>query len=125
MRVLFCVVVVLMSLASPAWAAVEPKPIKLEVGQAFEISLETGQTAGFEWQLAKPLEPKTLKLLGVDYPQPGGGDRSGKGTEIWRFKAMGPGKVDIQFKYVRPLLSRVKPARTTNFVFMIEAKKEK
>ncbi len=120
MRASLYLAALVLGLAGGAWAG-SSKPLSVEPGQIFEIYLQSAEKPGYEWQLTKALNPKVVKLLGVDYPRSGPEER-GKNREIWRFKALAPGRADIQFKYVRPLLKTALPASSTNFVFIIETK---
>lgn len=91
------------------------KVIKIKSGKEFTLTMESNRTTGFEWQLAAPLDEKIIRLVGSEYmptkPQLIG---SG-GEELWTFKAIGPGKANILFKYARPWEKDAPPAQKEAF----------
>ena len=76
--------------------------ISATVGQKFTIPLESNQTTGYQWQLAKPLDESIVKLVDSKYEAPKGGLVGQGGHELWTFEAVSPGITQIALKYVRP-----------------------
>jgi inhibitor of cysteine peptidase len=100
-----------------------PKPLNVEAGKSFTISVESSQTTGHEWQFVKPLNNKLIKFLGVDYIKSDNEKVGAPGREIWRFQAVSEGKAEIQLKCSRPWQKSVPPIRTTNLVVVISIPK--
>lgn len=101
------------------WAA-EAKPIAVAVGQEFKITLESNPSTGYQWLLAKPLDERTVKLLGSAYRRGGAGGGVGSGgCEVLKFQALGEGKTQIHLKYGRLWEKDAAPARSTNFVVVV------
>jgi len=76
--------------------------IKSDAGKEFTVTLDSNKTTGYEWQLAKPLDENIVRLVKPEYI-PGSSNLCGApGKEVWKFKAIKPGRTAIYFKYVRP-----------------------
>lgn len=103
--------------------AADPKPIAVTVDQEFNITLRYNATTGYQWQLAKPVDETLLKLTGSEYKRPESGLIGAGGDQVWTFKALAPGKTQVELQYLRPWEKGTPPARTTNFVVVIEKKK--
>ena len=77
------------------------KMISATVGEEFEIAIINAPAAGFVWTLQEPLS-ENLELMKTDFiTEPGGPSEKPKtGNIVWRFKALKPGKLEIQFNMV-------------------------
>lgn len=75
---------------------------KVKVGDTFKIELESNATTGYQWQLAKSLNEKIVKLVSSKYILPSSNLVGAGGTEVWTFKGIKEGKTKISLKYVRP-----------------------
>jgi predicted secreted protein len=71
------------------------------------VSLEANTAAGYQWKLARPLDPSVLELVssgGSELPPvalpPGG--ISKPQAQQWVFKAVGPGTAKVRLIYSRP-----------------------
>ena len=102
----------------------DPKPIAVTVGEEFKITLQYNVATGYQWQLAKPVDEKLVKLLGSEYKRPDSKEVGGSGDMEWTFQALAGGKAKMEFNYVRPWERGEKPARTTNFVVTIKGRKK-
>jgi len=78
------------------------KQLSATVGQKFTITLESNQTTGYQWQLAKPLDESIVKLVGSEYEAPKSGLVGQGGREVWTFEAVSQGITQIAMKYARP-----------------------
>ena len=94
------------------------KPIKVDVGQEFKLTLEANPSTGNQWLLARPLDERLLKFLGTEYRR-GRGAPGAPGNEILSFRALSEGKTEIRLKYGRLWEPDTAPARKTNFVVSI------
>jgi inhibitor of cysteine peptidase len=106
-------------------AAGEPKPITVNVGQEFKITLQYNASTGYQWQFGQPPDEKFLKLMGTEYKKADSKLVGAGGDEVWTFKALAEGKTTIELTYIRPWEKGTKPARSTNFVVVVQAKKTK
>ena len=99
------------------------KSVDATAGKEFTISLESNQTTGFSWQLAKPMNEELLKSVKDEYqasPPAEGAPVVGRGgNHVWIFKALKPGKAVIEFKYVRPWEKDQEPAKVATVVVVI------
>ena len=96
--------------------------IETDLGKDAVITLESNRTTGYEWQLARPVDEKVLGFVSSEYvakkaetAMTGVG-----GKEIWTFKAVGKGKTEVVFKYVRPWEKDVPPAREAAFTVIVK-----
>jgi inhibitor of cysteine peptidase len=98
------------------------KPVTVTAGQQFKITLPSNPSTGYEWQLAKPVDENLLKLITSEYEEPDSGRVGAGGKQVWAFKAVGTGSVQIQLHYLRPWEKGTPPASMTNFTVVIEKK---
>jgi len=77
------------------------KSIEVEVGQEFEIILDSNQTTGYGWKLAKSLNEEVIELVKSKYEEPEDTIPGKGGEEVWTFKGVGKGKTEISLEYVR------------------------
>jgi inhibitor of cysteine peptidase len=104
------------ALASPSGGAVETaQQQEVQVGKEVRISLASNRTTGYQWKLAQPVNGAVLQLVSSQYVAPGEKMPGAGGTEVWVFKAVGPGKADIHLEYVRPWEKGQAPARTATY----------
>ena len=99
--------------------------IEATAGKEFTISMKSNRTTGYGWQLAKPLDETTVKLVKNDYQNatqtsPDQRIVGGPGTEVWTFKALKSGKTTIEFKYVRPWEKDKAPGETKSVPVVIK-----
>ena len=103
---LLAAVAVLVSVCSSSRAPAQlPKPnapFQIASGEQLTISLDANPTTGFEWQLAAPLDEKVVALVKHAYQPPDNSTIGAGGTDVWTFKAVGPGSTTITLDYRRP-----------------------
>ncbi|HWH67961.1 MAG TPA: protease inhibitor I42 family protein, partial [Candidatus Sulfotelmatobacter sp.] len=71
---------ILLSLQALAQAK-NPKPMIVQVGRPFTLSLASNPTTGYHWQFATPLDEMHLKLLKAEYKKPESNWAGTEGTE--------------------------------------------
>ena len=91
-----------------------------KVGEIFELGLESNPTTGYQWQLAQPLNEDIVMLINSEYFPPEGELVGAGGKEIWTFETVGPGTVEISFKYIRPWEVDVPVEKEQSFVIIVE-----
>ena len=79
------------------------KEISINVGEIFQISLDSNPTTGYRWEIVN-----VLKKLTIPSDEPNGdfirGPRKivgSRGKQIFTFEAIAPGKEEIKFAYKR------------------------
>jgi inhibitor of cysteine peptidase len=76
--------------------------VELEEGQELVIRLESNQTTGFRWNLVEAPPEETLEQVSAEYEEPEDGLVGEGGTEVWTFRAAGPGEGALKLGYFRP-----------------------
>jgi inhibitor of cysteine peptidase len=95
------------------------EPIQVKAGQKFIIRMESNPTTGYGWKLSKALDEKVVQFVTNAYIPPDSKLCGAGGHELWTFKAIEPGQVDISLKYVRPW-EKYQPARTNVFTVIVK-----
>lgn len=96
------------------------KTIEVRVGKNAVITLESNHSTGFQWQLAKPLETDIIEFKNTEYVPSNTGRIGAGGKEVWTFKTLKKGKVEISLIYVRPWEKDKPPARQEAFVIIVK-----
>ena len=94
--------------------------MEAQVGQSFTVMLEANKTTGYEWQFAKPLDKRMVKLISTEYLTDKTGLIGAGGKQVWVFEALKAGKAYIYFKYVRPWEKDVPPVKEEYFLIFIK-----
>ena len=94
------------------------EPIKVKAGQKFIIRMESNPTTGYSWQLSKDLDNIIVLVTNAFIPPESKLCGAG-GHEVWTFKAIGEGQMDISLNYVRPW-EKDQPARTNVFTVIVK-----
>ena len=89
--------------------------IATKAGKTFNITLASNPTTGYSWRIDGSFDKSIVKLLGSKYERPKTSLIGAGGREIWRFKALKPGKTAIKLKYVRPWEKNTPPAERRSF----------
>jgi inhibitor of cysteine peptidase len=103
--------------------AQESKPaevIDAQVNRNFTITLPSNPTTGYQWQLARPLNNKMIKLIGSEYIAEDTGLVGSGGKQVWKFRALKAGSAAIALKYVRPSEKNVPAASEKIFIIVIK-----
>jgi inhibitor of cysteine peptidase len=101
--------------------------IHVQVGHQFTIKLESNMTAGYQWQLANPIDKNKLKLISSEFKIADSREKVGTpGMQIWIIESLVPGQSSIEFQNVRPWEKSVKPVKTKKIIiFSAPASEEK
>jgi len=106
----------LLACTNPPEVSVEPtevrvdetmtSPVKLRAGDTVKVSLDVNTSAGLSWQLATTPQAN-LEFLGTEVVQPEGqsnllGKVGLSEVQVFRFKAVSPGEVNLEFRKARP-----------------------
>lgn len=91
----------------------------VEVGQEFDIALESSPTTGYRWQFIEPLDEEILELVGSEYESPEDERVGSGGKEVLTFRAVSQGETRISLGYKRPWERDVTPERTRTFVVVV------
>ena len=94
------------------------EPIQVKAGQNFTIRMESNPTTGYGWQLSKALDNKIILVTNAYIP-PDSKLCGAGGHEVWTFKAISEGQVDISMIYVRPW-EKDQPARTNVYTVIVK-----
>jgi len=96
--------------------------IEVRVGEEFNITLESNPSTGYGWQLAQQFNETVLVLVGSEY-KPSESDElmlGAGGMEIWTFRALNSGTVELSFVYVRPWETDVPPIEVKNYGIIVK-----
>jgi inhibitor of cysteine peptidase len=97
-----------------------PKVIKAQVGYNITIILKSNPTTGYQWQVAKPLDESTIKLISSEYLADKTNLVGAGGKQVWRFKTLKPSQTSISFKYVRPWEKNTPPQNEESYLVVIK-----
>lgn len=95
------------------------KTIEIAPGQDVAIRLPAKSDAGYQWQLAAPLNEKQVKLLGSAFRRGDSSQPGSTGYQVMIFRALGEGNATIRLKYVRPWEQTQTASRTADFTLVI------
>ena len=76
--------------------------INTHKGRNFTITLPANPSTGYQWQLARPLNVKMIKLISSEYIADDIGFIGSAGKQVWKFRALKVGRTAVALKYVRP-----------------------
>ncbi|OGX14371.1 MAG: hypothetical protein A2351_01960 [Omnitrophica bacterium RIFOXYB12_FULL_50_7] len=86
-------------------------PITVQPGDEFSITLTSNPSTGFRWKMTLPEDQKTVKLLGSAHVASHEVMPGVPGEEVYKFKAMTPGEIKVDFVYERPWEPKAAPTR--------------
>lgn len=115
MNKLIFIVLVLVLAFSSVFAASNPNVIKTSINKNFTIKLNSNPTTGYQWQLIKPLDAKSLKLVSSNFIPPKTTRVGAGGVEVWTFKALRNGKTSLTFGYLRSWEKGIAPMNIASF----------
>lgn len=104
----------------PAPPASDPAlAIEVTTGDEFKIVLDANPSTGYHWELDEDTAPDTIEFVSREYVAdepvaPGSG-----GSEIWTFKALSPGDVQITLGYYPPSNEPADPQQTQTFTVKV------
>ena len=91
----------------------------VDVGEEFQVVLESNVTTGYGWQLEAPLDGAVLELVGDRYEAPDTDLVGAAGRQVLGFRAVGDGSTFIQLWYVRPFDDPPEPADRAQFEVIV------
>ena len=71
--------------------------IELYAGQDAVIKMKADKEAGYVWEIAEPWDEKVLEFIGKESLS--AAEKGALGTEVWTFKALKVGQVELSFRY--------------------------
>ncbi len=87
--------------------------ITFEVGDTFEVLLESNPTTGYGWTVAE--QPDGVTLVSSDYEEPDTSLVGAGGVEVFEFEATAVGSGVLRLDYVRSFDDPVVPADTVEY----------
>lgn len=72
--------------------------MEVYAGQSAVLKLKADKEAGYAWEIAEPWDEKALEFVGKESLS--GSQEGALGTEVWTFKALKAGTVELSFRYV-------------------------
>jgi len=89
--------------------------VHVAVGAPFDIALPAVPTAGFKWQLSIPPQAEgVINYMGMAWETPTPPAPGGTSLQRFRFKAVGPGKTSLVFRYGRQWEGSDHPVKTVS-----------
>ena len=107
--VLILLILTFSAFSCPAQESNPAEMIDTQLGRNFTITLPANPTTGYQWQLARPLNVKLIKLISSEYIADDTGLIGSGGKQVWKFKALKVGRAAVALKYVRPSEKNTKP----------------
>lgn len=87
-------------------------------GQNAILKMKADKSAGYTWEIAEPWDEKIVELVGKE--SMASTSAGALGAEVWTFKAIKPGTVNIAFRYVDS--TGASAPESQNAVFAINVK---
>ncbi len=84
--------------------------INVQLGQTFNITLESNPSTGYSWQFAQHPDANIVKLESQKYT-PSANVPGAPGKEVWVFKGVGVGSTTMVLQYQRPWETNVPPLK--------------
>ncbi len=75
------------------------KPIEVNTGGDFTIAVRTNADPNLHWELAQALDPQLIEYIWKDHVPDDVNNPNSSGRDVWRFKALAPGKATIILGY--------------------------
>ncbi len=75
------------------------KPIEVTAGSEFTITVPTDGSSVYHWEVAEAIDASIVQYVWKNYVADHPGDPNSTGRDIWRFKAVAPGKTTITLGY--------------------------
>ena len=96
------------------------QPIEVDAEEEFSIVLESNPTTGYRWDLTGELNQNVVEFVKNDYTSTSDPNLiGGGGLDVWTFKAVNTGQVQITLGYYPPSNDPVDPQQTTTFTVVV------
>jgi predicted secreted protein/plastocyanin len=86
--------------------------ISTTAGKQFNITLDSNQATGYEWEVASNSNPDAAKFVNSEYIPPDSDLLGAGGKQVFVFDALEEGSATIVLEYLRPWETGVQPAKT-------------
>jgi predicted secreted protein len=115
----------------PAAAPVLPRPtpnsaelklsdsaqtVEVSAGSEFTITVETNLPSNYHWELSEALDAAIIEYVWKDYVPDNSGNPNTSGRDVWRFKAVAPGKTNIMLGYYQGMTDYAPRKQVFNIV---------
>jgi predicted secreted protein len=92
------------------------EPVRVAVGEEFQIRLRGASTAGYLWTLADP-KPSSdvLQPIGDAFDAPASTHPGASAAQLFRFRAVGRGAATVVLRYARPWEEATEGDRVARF----------
>ena len=96
------------SAAAPAKPTIDPaeleitnpaNPIEVDAGKEFTITVRTNPFPDYHWEVAEQIDSSIVQYVWKDHVADNPSNSEVSGKDIWRFKAVAPGKTTITLGY--------------------------
>jgi predicted secreted protein len=92
----------------------------IDVGDEFQVVLESNMTTGYGWQLEAELDGGVLELVGEHYEAPNTDLVGAAGQQVFDFRATGDGSTFVQLWYIRSFDDPPDPVDRAQFEVIVE-----
>lgn len=97
------------------------QPIEVGAGQEFSIVLESNPTTGYHWGIVGDLDQNVVKFVKNEYTSTSAPNLvGGGGLDVWTFKTVNTGQVQVTLGYYPPSNDPVDPQQTTTFTVVVK-----
>ncbi len=88
---------------TPTTLELEPtnpsNPIEVTAGNEFTITVKTDPSPEYHWEIGEALDAKFVEYVWINHVPDDPNNPSSSGKDVWRFKAVAPGKTTITLGY--------------------------
>jgi inhibitor of cysteine peptidase len=91
--------------------------VSVEVGEQFEVRLESNATTGYAWQVVE--QPDAVTLVSDEYEAPDTSLVGAGGVEVFVFEGASVGSGELRLEYVRPFENPPVPAETADYQIQV------
>jgi inhibitor of cysteine peptidase len=87
--------------------------VSVEVGEQFEVRLESNATTGYAWQVVE--QPDAITLVSSEFEAPDTSLVGAGGIEVFVFEGASAGSGELRLEYVRSFENPPVPAETADY----------
>jgi len=92
------------------------KTIEVAAGKDFTITVKTNLSSDFHWEIAEALDSKIVEYVWKDHVSDDPNNTNSSGKDVWRFKAVAPGKTAITLGYYQGMSDQASQKPVFNVV---------
>lgn len=111
-----------LSRGAGSWETNARRPVVVDPGQGFAITLRSSRSAGYQWRMITAPDDGVIRAVANLYQPPMDGVPGASGKEFWTFDAVGPGRATILMSYRPPTGVRRLPGITRAFKITVPDK---